>query len=531
MSIPEPTSQKRILFGISFSWGRYFLAMLLGILQAPVLFANLENAELGIWFLFFSFSSFLALTDLGLSQVLGRAVSYLWGKDQDQERGEQPEIAAFYGQAGFMDLLLSALSSFAVIVVLGGGLSWGFLRFYLVRLGLGQVLLDRLWVALPVFLLGALLQMLANILLKGLSGLGDVDWENSIRGGSQAVWFALLIVFVPRYPNIITLCILYVIRSLAMALLAWLCLKLRHAGYLAQRGRVQIGLIRRMLKESWPIFVTQLGAWFILEINLVVAGAFFGAEVLPNLAILRQMIQVGITLAAAIPIAVQPFASAAFSVGDEGRVRMLYMRAVRLALVIGGGWMVGVLVWPAEILDLWVGAGHFLGYSVLIPLVVTGFLEFHHVSHSYFVWSAGKWPFAPWALAAGVLNVIFISVGSYFFGLEGLVLGTMLAQMLTNNWYAVYYPLRQLGMGIRKYFQTVALLTIAYLAVVAAAALGLKFVIERVIAHDALSLLAGALLTAGVGLLAAWILVAAEEERAAAKNAWRELILRTRKRA
>jgi hypothetical protein len=36
-------------------------------------------------------------------------------------------------------------------------------------------------------------------------------------------------------------------------------------------------------------------------------------------------------------------------------------------------------------------------------------------------------------------------------GLLGVALGTMLAQILTNNWYAVYHPIKRLKLNFQNY--------------------------------------------------------------------------------
>jgi hypothetical protein len=82
-------------------------------------------------------------------------------------------------------------------------------------------------------------------------------------------------------------------------------------------------------------------------------------------------------------------------------------------------------------------------------------LEIHHAVNANFVWSSGKWPFAPWSIGAGILNVIFTFILCKYIGIAGLVVGTMLAQMMTQNWYVVYYALKRLEISWPAYFKNI----------------------------------------------------------------------------
>jgi hypothetical protein len=80
-------------------------------------------------------------------------------------------------------------------------------------------------------------------------------------------------------------------------------------------------------------------------------------------------------------------------------------------------------------------------------------LETHHVAHASLTMASGHIPFVRIALVAGVLNLVFSLMLVRWFGLLGIALGTMTAQMLTNNWYAPHVSLRRLGIGASSYLR------------------------------------------------------------------------------
>jgi len=55
------------------------------------------------------------------------------------------------------------------------------------------------------------------------------------------------------------------------------------------------------------------------------------------------------------------------------------------------------------------------------------------------------------SIISGGINLMLTFIGVKWLGLLGVALGTMIAQMLTNNWYAVVKTLRILKLGFWKY--------------------------------------------------------------------------------
>ena len=75
-------------------------------------------------------------------------------------------------------------------------------------------------------------------------------------------------------------------------------------------------------------------------------------------------------------------------------------------------------------------------------LLTVMLLEAHHSSMGAATTAAGKIVFFIPALLAGILNLAFSIVLARHYGLIGVTLGTLIAQVTTNNWYAPWYTLR-----------------------------------------------------------------------------------------
>lgn len=482
-------------------------------MQTPILFRNLPMAELGVWYLFFTVATFLFLSDLGLPSAFGRAVSYIRG-GRGAAEGQTDKIALFYRHIPLADLYRSALfaSLFmaGVVAVVGFPLAYR----YVLAVVAEPRLQERAVLALLIFLGGVIGNLMAAIPNACLSGLGDVGWDNASRTVMQVVGFVLILVFVPLYPDIITLALIYLAQGV-MAFIGghWL-LVWRHRLPRWFQGCLHLSAIRRMYAESFPVLVTRLGVWLVLESNLMIAGYLLGASKIPDFAALRQIIMMGMSIPTSIPIALAPFAAASYSAGNMDKVRYYYQIAVRYSLLLAALWTAGLLVWAPRVMDAWLGADHFVGYAVLLPLVLACFLELHHSSHCFFVWSTGRWPFMTSSVVGGLLNLALAFVGCHYYAFAGLAWGTMLAQLLTNNWYGVYYTLRHLGVDLGFYLRRIFLPAVGYLLVLVAASAGIKEVAERLLASELVAeysrmtlfveVGSGIALTVGVALLVAW---------------------------
>lgn len=137
------------------------------------------------------------------------------------------------------------------------------------------------------------------------------------------------------------------------------------------------------------------------------------------------------------------------------------------------------MVWGEAIVDRWVGPHHFVGYYTVLPLVVCGVLEVHHIINSAFVWSAGRWPFAPWSIASGIATSIlgYWWVGAL--GCAGMAWASCISQMVTNNWFVVWTSLRSLRIPVRAYARDVLVPLAGMIVGIAVAAVAIKVGVER----------------------------------------------------
>ena len=105
--------------------------------------------------------------------------------------------------------------------------------------------------------------------------------------------------------------------------------------------------------------------------------------------------------------------------------------------------------------NLWLGPNHFIGFGAVWVLLTMMLLEAHHLAVATATMATGKIVFVVPALLAGVINIVVSVFLAHRLGVVGVALGTLLAQLVTNNWYVPFYVLRQFHTSWRDHFRGV----------------------------------------------------------------------------
>jgi O-antigen/teichoic acid export membrane protein len=215
---------------------------------------------------------------------------------------------------------------------------------------------------------------------------------------------------------------------------------------------------------------------------------FLGTAALPDYAAAYRLVQVAFTFASTASVMCMPFVSRKSAAGDKIGIHRLLMVNTTVGMIMQVAAVSILAIFGDYILQLWLGEGHFVGWGVLWVFCIMLTLENHHVIFARFGLSAKTDPtWGKMSIIAGVLNLIFTYIGIRWFGLIGVALGTMLAQILTNNWYAVLKTLRILQVRFLEYVWESGIIWLA----TAMTLLPIMYCIRTIITWPAISVLTG----------------------------------------
>jgi len=436
---------RKILFGVFSGWTAQILSMLIGLFTLPVFFRYLPKEELGIWMFFLGTNVFINLADFGFSPVLGRHLAFELGKgDRIGQKNDQ-------GAAYFFSL--SKHVSFATsIVLLFLMLTLGSIFIY--SMHIRESLLLPSIIAWGLFSLAQFVTCQFKYLETTLNGHGEVGWQNIVQVVSQ--FLSLIGYFLVLYlqlGGIILLAFVFLCRSMIIASFNLLLVHRRIDEECIKKVPVTWKDAKPHLKPALDIFLISLGAFLILNTDQYFIVFFLGTDKLPDYAAAYRLVQIAYTFAATTSMMSIPFISRMSAAGSRESLHNLLMLNTTVGMMIQIAGAAMIAVFGDYLISFWIGSNHFVGWPVLWTFCIMLSLENHHVIFARFGINVRTEPsWGKISICAGILNLVLTFIGVQMFGLLGIAMATMITQMLTSNWYAVWKTLRIIQIRFRDYF-------------------------------------------------------------------------------
>jgi O-antigen/teichoic acid export membrane protein len=383
---------------------------------------------------------------------------------------------------------------------------------FLGQLNLVELDYRTVWIAWTVLCFSHALGVWAAMWSCLLPGTGHVGWDGLIGIAVQVTTLVAQIVAVLFDGGLITLATIAAIGAVVNRYTVIMFMRRREPDLFRLEGHWDQALFRSMLRPALKAWATGLGAFLILKTDQYFIAYFKGASNIPSYQTAYQLVTSLMTLAMAFAQASQVFISQMWQTGQITEVHRIVQRNLRFGLIIMAAGSACLLVVGEELMNLWLGPGHFIGYPILAIFCVMLFLEAQHSGVVYASRSTEDEAFVIWAIGAGVLNLLLTWWLIKPFGLLGVALGTMLAQMLTNNWYAVYRGLWRLQIPLRNYLGQVLLPALLIFLLAALVASCSRLLLGKD-AHPAWILASGIAGTGMVCVTALWFLVVDATQR------------------
>jgi O-antigen/teichoic acid export membrane protein len=445
------SASRRIAFAVTISWVSRAISILSGLLLMPILFRFMGKEELGLWFLLGNSQAFLGLLGMGITPTLTRRIAFAKGRSgshPDAElTDESKQDIGDWVVTGKVILQWLAVIVFFIAWVSG----YGLIR----ELKLEQVSPQTVFWAWTLMCVGYSINVWQSYLGCWLQGIGYVGWDSAIGTVLAILTIITNILAVLMGGGLLALAIISVISGLVNRFLVLGFINWQQPELLKIKGRWCRDYAQSLIKPSLLYWLTDLGAFLILRTDAYFISFFKGVDSLPKYqaaySLVSNLYVVSVSFASASAV----FVSQAWQAGNFELIQHLTFRNARVGLsfmAVGVGF---VLSSGESLINVWLGKGNFVGYSILIVFCIMITLEVQHVILVYSARATEDEVYAPWALSAGVLNVIFTWLLIKPLGLLGVAMGTMLAQMVTNNWYAVYHPIKRLKLNFHYYLTQV----------------------------------------------------------------------------
>lgn len=478
-----------------------FVAITVSFLQLRILLHYLPETIVGIWLVFTNFGSYVNFLDLGLTQTLGREVSFAIGR-QDLTPKERAEHLATLIRSCTRVVLIVAL----VVYPLGAFAGWAYLKT-MIPAALRR---NSRW-AWVLYFASASLNLVGEGWFAGLYGMGKVFAEKLLRTGGLIVGFACMVCAVAFGWGIRGLAFASMFQTCCTVAAAQLVLRRISAGAHGQ-GKIDYRLIYGLSGRGLKYAATVLGGVLILQTDNLVIASTLGPAIIPDYQAVAKIVTTFMSLSMMLVVTTSPFMSQAYAQDDIGLIRRLLQQNQRVSLsiliVLGSC----LACFADRAIRLWLGANHFIGFGVVWILLAMMLLEAHHLAMAVATMATGQMAFVVPALSAGVINIALSILLAKHIGVVGVALGTLLAQLVTNNWYVPFYVLRHLRISWREHVTGVAAPVLFLLLTTLCVGAGMRAVTRQL--SDVIALAVGCLFICVAGAVIIYTVVLRPTDRA-----------------
>jgi O-antigen/teichoic acid export membrane protein len=442
---------RRIFFGAAASWFSRVVTILLGLVLLPVLFKNLPKEEVGIWLLLGQSWAAMGILDLGFGVTLTRQIAFAKGMS-----GSDPGVKlneASLKEIG--DVLATGIRIYRVLAVIAFLLSFFVGALYVKGLALSDLPAHEVWIAWGVLCLSYAVNTWANPWSCLLQGVGYVGWDALLLTFINALTLAGQILAVFMGGGLVSLAVVAVAGAMLQRFIFFAFTLNRYPELAKAKGIWQKSIWQKMQPLALRSWLTALGFTLVLNSDHLFVAKIGGASSLPMYRA-AYLIFLNINVLAVTVASISAvFVSHLWQSGEIAEIQRIVFRNSRLGMFVmaaGGGCILGM---GSLFFDFWLGPGSYVGQSVATVFFILLLLE----AQTYIITTASRATedeaFVAWSLAAGGLKVLLSWLLGQRFGLLGIALGTLIAQLLTNHWYMVHRGLQRLQIGLRSYLKQV----------------------------------------------------------------------------
>jgi O-antigen/teichoic acid export membrane protein len=457
---------KRIAFGAASGWVSRAVSILLGLFLLPVLFRHLAKEELGVWLLLGQSWAVLGILDLGLGATLTRRIAFAAGKSLGNTGGKLTQETlndiADLVETGRKLYRFLALGSFVVAFGLG--------LFSVRHIHLASTALTSVWLAWGILCLAQATGVWAALWTCLLQGTGYVGWDVLLASFVNSITLCTQIVVVIAGGGLIGLAVIAALGAVTQRLLIVIMARRKRPELVSIRGVWRSDLVRSMAPFALKAWITSVSLVVVLNSDQFFIAGMKSASSIPAyratyiMFLNLQILAVGFAASSGV------FIAQLWQTGDVARVQRIVIHNLRLGLsimVTGGACLLAL---GQRLSNVWIGHGNYIGTTIACVFFTLLVLE----TQSYIIATGSRATedeaFAVCAFIAAVLNVVLSLVLGAKYGLLGIALATLIAQLATCHWFMCYRGLQRLRIGLMAHLKEVvapaALLFVITLSIV-----------------------------------------------------------------
>ena len=434
-------------------------SMASGFVLLPLLILYLDDAELGLWYVFLALSNLAQLFEFGFNPTFARNIVYcVSGARSLSEEGCNLEKVSDGIDFCLLKVVVTSskrVYAFIAVVVLLLCLSLGSLYLYSITNAIGRA---EYWVSWGLFCVAIFVNIYFLYTQSILRGLGDIAGENRSKFFSKIVYILICAITLMWGSGLIGASIGFLAGGIAMRVFA--SFEIRKHNDIRQGlssvdkkvGRTEtVDCVKTIWHIAWQDGLVQFANFAAIQSLSLICSYCFGVEEAGSFSVCLQLVNALYNLASVFTRSCFPMFQSAFAGGDLRTMRCAVSRGISSYLVLYTLGTLGIALIVIPLLSV-LKPSFSLDYCMFFMLAIYAFLYNHHSLFCSFIVSMNHIPYRNAFVLASALGIVltFVIVKIDIIGIYALILGQALPQLIFNNWRWPRFVLKELGMNYRS---------------------------------------------------------------------------------
>lgn len=433
---------KSIQFNIGLSWLSQILYVAAQLIRVHILYKIFAESSRGTWFLMVSITGFVVFLELGFSGAFTRFYARSFGAESGENEAflHERNIPRF----SFQHLAENAKIIFSVLSVLAFGVTFFGGLFYLHTVDTFPLFSGGITLSWLFFSLSQGFLMRSFQYSSVLQGRRFVGLDSMVKTGGIILSTLLVLPAVFFRASLVYVSFVELLRGTATFYLLLYSCRRHVPEYVRIAPFFDKNIFKKLWKSSLIPFLAGIGASFFYNTDSFYIASLINVGIVSDYYNTQQIIAQLFGFCISMTSSAFPTLLSIFGTGNMDEFRALYGKTIRYSVMLYAFFGIYILFSGKYIVTLWLGHGHFVGYPILISLLVFYFFELQTAIFINAQFSMEKYPMI-WAFwVSAILRYAFtlIFFDSFHLHLLAVIFGKIAAQLLTIGWVGAYFFLK-----------------------------------------------------------------------------------------
>lgn len=436
-------------------WGYISLLLVQGInvILLPVIVRYLNSEELGVWYTFTSLYGLAMLIDFGFQSIITRNVSYLWSGAQNvksegfetvKDEKTKMNIPYFIKVISAVKFIYTSMGTIIFILFITLG-TW-----YMVTINSGEINMETMLISWSFYMFSIVLNISFSYWNSVLKGIGAIKTYNQILIVTKSTQLVLSILFLIFGLGLIGVSVAYFVSVIVNRILQSVAYYKYSSETQKTKGKLKINYDKEILKALIPNTLRtgsiSISNYLIINFPIILSSYFLSLKVSGQFGFVNQIITLIIMLS-------NSYYNTYLAKLNYLRVKNKYdelLTLFRKALITNylfnfiafslflllGNWILSIIGADYRLLNL----------IPMLIVIVYRFLYNNQTLFTNFLATKNLIPHHKSFLTSAIVTVVVQLVLLQFFDnkLIYLLLPLLIVQLVHNNWYWVWYVIKDI---------------------------------------------------------------------------------------